>query len=402
MKKVATFALMLAATLMAAAQYQLPNPGFEQWDGSSSSAEPTNWNSFGTADGSYASMASSTHHYHRNGGRPGTSGSSYLTIYTKSIVGVKANGNMTTGRIHAGALSASSSNNYNYTQRSNSAHCQPFTGTPDSMYVWVSYYAASANSQAQVSAYLHGDNDFRTPNDENNHTLYRATAIARFNRTSNSSTSMNWQQLKVPFVYDGNSSANYMLINLTTNATPGGGDANDSLSIDDIEFIYSARLTGITVGGTPIPGFSKSVMDYTVHVDNLDVEVYGLAEVDDAEMAIVSEQVDDTTMFVTIDVVAEDNVTTRHYTVTLTTGSGGTELGIDRPAMSENALKVYPNPATEMVTVDADGFLEIVDMTGRVVLCRPVRGLTRIALAALPSGNYLLRCGSQVALINKL
>lgn len=393
MKKVATFALMLAATLMAAAQYQLPNPGFEQWDGSSSSAEPTNWNSFGTADGSYASMASSTHHYHRNGGRPGTSGSSYLTIYTKSIVGVKANGNMTTGRIHAGALSASSSNNYNYTQRSNSAHCQPFTGTPDSMYVWVSYYAASANSQAQVSAYLHGDNDFRTPNDENNHSLYRATAIARFNRTTNSSTSMNWQQLKVPFVYDGNSGANYMLINLTTNATPGGGDANDSLSIDDIEFIYSAWLSGITVAGVPVEGFDKGTMEYQLSVDDLDADVSAVAEVSDAEVSIARETVDDTTVVVTIDVVAEDNTTMRQYRVTLTTGTPSVGIAPVMPAR----LQVYPNPATDAVTVCGDGLLKIIDQSGREVLSRAIHGTVRLSLEMLPAGVYTIRCGSRTS-----
>ena len=379
----------MAAAAVVAAQYQLPNPGFEQWDGSSATAEPVNWNSFATADGSYASMASSPHHYRRSGGRPGSAGSNYLTIYTKSILGIKANGNMTTGRIHAGALSATSSENYNYTQRSNSAHCQPFTGTPDSMYVWVSYYAGSASSQAQVSAYLHGDNDFRTPNDEGDHSKYCGTAIARFNRTTSSASSMQWQQLKIPFVYDGNSSANYMLINLTSNANPGGGDANDSLSIDDIEFIYSAWLTGITVDGNAIPGFDKAIMDYVVRVDNLEVEVNGLTEVSDAAMAIGREQVDDTTVFVTIDVVAEDNTTMRHYTVTLTTGAPA--VGIT--PVGQRLLRVYPNPAADMVNVEADGMVEICDMEGRVLLSREARGLTRISLGALPAGVYLLRCG---------
>ena len=384
---------MLAATVLAAAQYQLPNPGFEQWDGSSSTAEPANWNSFATADGSYASMASTPHHYRRAGGRPGTSGSSYLTIYTKSIIGVKANGNMTTGRIHAGSMSASGSENYNYTQRSNSSHCQPFSGTPDSMYVWVSFYAASGSSQAQVSAYLHGDNDFRTPNDEGNASLYRATAIARFSRTTSSATSMQWQQLKVPFVYDGNSSADYMLINLTTNATPGGGSANDSLSIDDIEFIYSAWLTAITVGGTPVEGFSKGQMDYALHVDDLDVGVDVETEVDDAEVAIGRETVNDTTVVVTIDVVAEDGVTARQYTVTLTTGAPAVGIGL----VEASRLKVYPNPAADAVTVEADGWVEICDMEGRVVLRREAHGLTRLSLDALPAGVYLLRCGDRTA-----
>lgn len=393
MKRIVFAAALLIAGACCMAQYQLPNPGFEQWDGTSSTAEPTHWNSFASSEGSFASLASAPHHYHRNGGRPGTQGSSYLTIYTKSIVGVKANGNMTTGRIHAGSMSASSSDNYNYTQRSNSAHCQPFTGTPDSMVVWVSFYAGSASSQAQIGAYLHGDNDFRSPNDEGTQSKYCGRAVARFARTTSSATSMQWQRVKVPFVYDGSSSANYMLINITTNSTPGGGDANDSLSIDDIEFIYSAWLSGITVAGVPVEGFDKGTMEYYLSVDDLEADVSAVAEVADAEVSIAREAVDDTTVVVTIDVVAEDNATTRQYRVILTTGTPSVGIAPVMPAR----LQVYPNPATDAVTVCGDGLLKIIDQSGREVLSRAIHGTVRLSLEMLPAGVYTLRCGSRTS-----
>lgn len=391
---------MIVAAFACQAQYQLPNPGFEQWDGSSATAEPVHWNSFATSDGSYASMASAPHHYHRQGGRPGSTGSSYLTIYTKSILGIKANGNMTTGRIHAGALSASSSDNYNYTQRSNADHRQPFTGTPDSMYVWVSFYAGSSSSHAQVTAYLHGDNDFRAPNDEGNTSLYCGIAQASFTRTTTSASSMQWQQLKVPFVYSGSSTANYMLINLTTNSTPGGGAANDSLSIDDIEFVYSAWLSGITVGGEPIDGFEKGVMAYSLHVDDLEAEVNATTEVSDATVTISRQAVSDTTVLVTIDVVAEDNTTMRTYTVTLS--SGAPAVGITHPLNQlASQLHVYPNPASDKVSVEADGCVEMYDMYGRRLSSSNVRGCTTMSLDGMPAGIYLLRCGGATTRIVK-
>ena len=45
--------LSLLATVSLSAQnnYQLPNNGFESWDGSANDAEPTHWNSFATCDG---------------------------------------------------------------------------------------------------------------------------------------------------------------------------------------------------------------------------------------------------------------------------------------------------------------------------------------------------------------
>ncbi len=71
MKKALFLTAALAMALSGAAQYQLPNGGFEEWDGGETS-EPAHWNSFASSDGSFASLASSPHHYRRNGGRPGS------------------------------------------------------------------------------------------------------------------------------------------------------------------------------------------------------------------------------------------------------------------------------------------------------------------------------------------
>ena len=408
MKKTLLFAFVLFLTTGLSAQYQLPNGGFEQWDGSQVDAEPSHWNSFATADGSMASMASSPHHYRRSGGRPGTSGSKYLTIYTKSILGVKANGNMTTGRIHAGAMSASSSENYNYTQRSNANHCQPFKGTPDSMYVWVSFYASSASSQAQVSAFIHGNNDFRSPNNEGDATLYCGKAVSRFTRTTTSASSMQWQQIKVPFVYDGSSSANYILLYFTTNYTPGAGSANDSLSIDDIVFIYSAWLNGASIGGEPVPDFDKGQLEYTLRVADTNVllhsEVTAVCEASDAWYTVERQRVDDTTVTVVINVTAEDSVTTKEYRITLTTGSpsGGGELAISSVDGGSPQLAVYPNPATEVLTVQAVGDVMLCDLSGRTLLTRKSLGQTRFDLASLPTGAYIVRSGEATARVVKL
>lgn len=392
---------VFAAMVSAAAQYQLPNAGFEQWDGGNTS-EPTHWNSFATSDGSYASLASSPHHYRRNGGRPGTAGSYYLTIYTKSIIGIKANGNMTTGRIHAGSMSAGSSDNYNYTQRSNSAHCQPFSGTPDSMYVWVSFYAASSSSEAQVSAILHGDNDFRAPNEENTPSKYCGKAVARFSRTTSSHTSMQWRQMRVPFSYSGTASAAYMLVNITTNKTPGAGDSNDSLSIDDIEFIYSSWLNTIEVAGVPIESFGKGRMDYTVHTDDTAAAVTWQTEADDATVSVSRQPVDDTSVLVTLTVTAEDGVSTHTYTVLLTTGIPEPTSGIANALTPTSTISVSPNPTSDRLTVVTDGEVTLCDLSGRLLRRFEVHGKAIIDLSDLPAGVYLLRRGASIRRIVRL
>lgn len=385
------FAIMfVGGWAVAQTNYQLPNPGFEQWDGGIES-EPTYWNTFSSSDGSYASLASTNHHYRRSGHRPGGSGSYYLTIYTKSIMGVKANGNLTTGRIHAGAMSATSSENYNYTQRSNSEHCQPFTATPDSMYVWVSYYAKSSSSTASLTAIIHGDNDFKSPNDEESPSLYKAIATARTTRTTESSSNMQWRQLRVPFNYTGNSEARYILLNMTTNYLPGEGEKNDSLSIDDIEFIYSAWLTDLQFRGYTIPGFRKNIFEYTIHVNDLNSlspsDITYTTEVGDATVEVEVLQLDcDTAAEIAVTVTAEDGATQKHYTIYATTSEY-----VSLQAPEDNVFDIYPNPTRGIVTVEGNTTITIIDIQGRVVATEKVEGLKSIDISSLPKGVYVVR-----------
>lgn len=397
-----TFALLGLATmftpmLQAQNTFQLPNAGFEEWDGTGLSDEPTHWNSFASSDGSWAALASSPHHYHRYGSHPGGAGSSYLTIYTQSIIGIKANGNMTTGRIHAGSMSASSSDNYNYTERSNADHSLPFTATPDSMYVWVSFFAYHTVSEAQVEAILHGDNDFRAPNDVSDPSKYKGRAVIHTTRTTEYPDQMGWTLLKAAFNYNGTSTGNYMLVNMTTNNTPGAGEGDDSLSIDDIVFIYSAWLNGINVDGTPVADFDKGHFDYNVRLADTSrlgtAAVEAITEVSDATVNMTRERLSDTSAKVTITVTAEDSVTVRVYSVMLTAPTEPAPVDI---AETEDVttVKVYPNPAQSILNIVAEGEVTITDMRGSVLTTHQCHGATQIDISNLPQGAYIIRTTS--------
>lgn len=402
--------LLSAAMVMTALQaqnvYQMPNAGFEDWDSESLTAEPTHWNSFATSDGPWAALASSPHHYHRHGSRPGSTGSSYLTIYTQSILGIKANGNMTSGRIHAGSMSATSSDNYNYTERSNADHSVPFTATPDSMYVWVSFYAYHTGSEAQVEAIIHGDNDFKAPNDVSDLSKYKGRAVVHTTRTTESPRVMNWTQLRCPFGYRGTAEGRYLLVNMTTNNSPGAGEGNDSLSIDDIEFIYSSWLTSITLDGTQIAGFDKGQLNYSVRVADtsklMTAEVAWVTEVDDATVTMERERLNDTTAKVTLTVRAEDSVTVHQYAVTLNTTIHEEEepVGIEE-ASTAKAFVAYPNPVKEKLTIEAEGKVTICDMAGSVVMESVYHGATQMDVSHLAAGMYIVRCNNQATKIVK-
>ncbi|MDD3281804.1 MAG: hypothetical protein PHC83_09600, partial [Bacteroidales bacterium] len=196
MRKLGSLIIVLISvigfTLQTQAQpYQLPNSGFETWSGTANNAEPVNFNSFATADctiggimGAIACPSAKTpHHWKVSGKRTGGNGSYYLTIYSTTLVGVVANGNMTLGQIRVGSTTASSSSNFNYTKRSDTLFSQVFSATPDSIYVWTKFWAASASSQARISAIIHGNTDFKDPNDLNTATAYAAKAESQFTRT---------------------------------------------------------------------------------------------------------------------------------------------------------------------------------------------------------------------------
>ena len=409
MKKIVLFiASMLLGWAMSAQSFQPLNGNFELWDSEAADAEPTHWNSFATSDGTYSGLASSPHHYHRTN-QDGTN--SYLTIYTRSILGIKANGNMTTGRIHAGSMTPTSPNNYNYTDRSHEGFNQPFTATPDSLYVWVSFYAADTNATAQIATYIHGDYDFQDPGDDGDTTKYAAKAYVRTTRTTASSTSMNWVQLKVPFEYTGTAAPAYLLMSMTTNRLQGAGTKNDSLSVDDIQFIYSSWLTDIKVNGTSIEGFSKSVMEYNFGEwnDSLEFAIEGVTEVSDAyvtiDTAILSVDSVDNGFNVhyryTLRVFAEDS-SYRDYTILRHCFN---EIVPDVPeepesidSVEEEMFDIYPNPTTGIVNIRSLNHrapISLMDVTGKVVATWEA-GTRQLDVNCLPSGMYFLRQGQKV------
>lgn len=390
------FLLLLLAFLpfiMNGQNFQPLNPGFEQWDNTAIDAEPTHWNSFATSDGNFAGMASSPHHYHRNGGRPGSAGSSYLTIYTKSILGVKANGNMTIGRIHAGSMTPTSESNYNYTQRGNSDFSQAFTATPDSLYVWVRYNAANSASKGSITCVVHGNNDFKDPNDINTPGCYAGKAVIRMGNTS------GWTQMRVPFEYSGTAAPAYLLISMSSHMTQGGGDAWDSLSVDDFELIYSAWLTRLAVNGTEVEGFEKGRLDYTMHLDSMRyarwLDIEAVPEVADTRVSTERIDIDDTTVQYRIYVVGEDNLTSHTYTITVETDVPASPEDLAVETIPQSRFRIYPNPASTKVNLEGENMknAKLVDMKGCVIRNVDIHeesGKAVLDLSGVEKGIYLI------------
>lgn len=214
---------------------QIGNSGFENWDNlGSNQEEPTNWSSFKTATGSFAAFGSKQ--VERSSTvRSGATGNYSARIWSKSTLGIMANGVLTTGRMNMGSSNLSSPDNYNYTLLNDAAFSEALTLAPDSIVFWARY-TAGASEKAGMHAVIHDQFSVQDPINAASEPYVVADANFQFSPTNN-----NWVRFSVPFTYTVNTglAPKFILLTFTTNHIPGGGSANDEVLIDDVELIYN-------------------------------------------------------------------------------------------------------------------------------------------------------------------
>ena len=293
-------------------QYQLPNPGFENWE---SNGEPTGFHSFNTATGSLSNFAGNSNQLSQQSDvRPGSSGSSSAKISARNILGNNANGNLTTGQIVAGSMTASSTDNHNKSYPSNTGYNQPFTGKPDAITIWTKYVPSNSGDYARVNAVIHGNSNYQDPENTDYSNIKYAQATLNYQAASGN----GWQQLNIPFnVNHNNVKPAYILISFSTNKSAGGGSSNDAVYIDDIEFIYNSRLTSLKVGGSDLSGFDKNTYNYTYRVNSLN-SLPAITATPDGLGASVSQNITDGTATITVkgNDYSANPANTHTYTVT--------------------------------------------------------------------------------------
>ena len=227
---------------IAAGKTQIGNGDFEDWSNvTSSNHAPNNWNSFETATGGLASAANAVKVAMIEGGRPGSDGLYCADIFSNSVYGVVAQGNLTLGCINAGNMSAAHADNHNYSNTGDPAKSETIFKVPSAMKVWVKFVPGSTNTSypyARISATVHDKYNYITygqASDDTNEN--KAHAIAQAERNF---LACEWTELTIPFEPTGNTTdgQKYIIVNFTTNAEPGKGQLGDHLYIDDIELVY--------------------------------------------------------------------------------------------------------------------------------------------------------------------
>lgn len=252
--------------------YQLPNPGFELWDGNGSDDEPTNWNGFPSSDCALSfplsmgcSLAQATRHERTNDAHSGNySCKIFATVINSLGINTTANGNLTTGQIHIGSSTADDATaNYNVTKCGTSGLNQPFNAKPDSISFWTKFSCPSTSQFARMSCIIHDNYDMHDPyttDEQIGHIV--GEAVKEYQQTSGS-----WVEYRIPFDYNHTATTpTYILLTFTTNKIAGEGSSNDFLWIDDITMIYHAELSDLKSGGVTVPGFNTNTLEYNVEL----------------------------------------------------------------------------------------------------------------------------------------
>ncbi len=309
MKKMLTaLALFLTFGIVGNAQgvYQIPNSDFSSWGNN----EPgSGWYSFASAGGSMVGIGgSSAPKPSKDTDRSGDTNSNSCKIFSKSILGQKANGNLTTGKINMGSAKPADDSNYNYTDRAGSNKLL-FAGRPDAVEFYAKFTSGgSPNGRGQFI--LHGDVDYRDPeiSDQASYKVGIASILIP--------PSANWVRYEGAFTYlQDQPATQYMLASITTNPT-AGGSAKDELWIDDVKLIYYHALSSLSYQGATL-NFSENTLNYDL--SSVEYEASKLSYAKKGVGATVEQNYNETNHKLTITVkgndYAENNSSVTTYSI---------------------------------------------------------------------------------------
>ena len=265
MKKILVTFLCVVAAIAAHAQFQLANGDFENWETVEYTAtkvceEPVSWSSFYDATGGMKSFGTGTtpQIYKDEDVRPESAGQYSCRITSRSVFGVVAQGNLTTGCVNMGSSSATdASGNYNYINEAREDQAMRFSGRPDAVRFWVKFSGVKTGNS---SVLLTTKGYYQDPvYADRNTAILVGQALSGDRIVSND----EWTEYTVPFEWLSEEQPYYALVNVSTCSEPGGGNAADYLYIDDIEMIYNSEATAINYGGENILGSELVSEDFS-------------------------------------------------------------------------------------------------------------------------------------------
>ena len=231
---------------------QIANSDFEDWSGPDFGNVPVGWHSFESVElGSPSWMFSSAQSDKHTSCfdedlHEGTLGKYCLKLVPRNVLNLAlANGTITTGRMHAGSTTASSTSNHaqmdmSVTETSNGTpYYAELSEKPDYIAAWLKFISNdSENPYATISAIITDGTYYQDPENKEYTNVY-----AKAKNAGIVSNGGKWQRIVVPFtIQNGGITPKGILVTISTNATPGKGNENDVLYVDDLELIYTQKV----------------------------------------------------------------------------------------------------------------------------------------------------------------
>lgn len=281
--------------------FQIPNSDFEEWHSVGNNLyEPGaqgstySWHGFGTCFGDFSGTArtiSKLTYEDHNGGKCAVVSCTDLWI-------TKANGTLTTGRLKAGSMTATSYDNHsemdmnaNYSSDENDKYAKygPFFvqlyAKPDAIKSSIKVALKNNSHKASFSAAITDGTYYQEPQDKT------YTNVAASAKNENLPT-QEWTDYTFPFTYNEGVEAKAIMVTISTNANPGEGTGGDKVYVDDVELIYNAGINNIALNGVTLEGFSfdaatKSYnVSYSGQALNLTAENFDVTAVGQSAMVV--------------------------------------------------------------------------------------------------------------------
>ena len=303
--------------------YQLSNQSLEDWHTTTEAyVEPNAWHSFES------------------------SGKASARLYSTSIFGIIANGTMTTGRMNAGAFSATDPANHAFLDMSQSdvdgngdPFYSPLYSRPDSIALWVKFKQGTANAAhpfATVSAVITDGTFYQDPEDKE---YSNVVAKAKYNTIAETS---EWVRVVAPFNYVSETLApKAVLVTVSTNADAGQGSNGDELLVDDIEFVYNAKMTGLKIKGQDVADFDPDKKEYAVEVSGEVTEADVEAQLD-SRVALVQKTIEavENGYQLTLKVLSGDMATATVYVVNIKSTASGIKSMVSSTAKNNDCYNL--------------------------------------------------------------
>lgn len=322
---------------------QLQNGGFEEWHKVNASDatenEPNAWHHIMSATGKFASIVNKTQHvFPTDDVRPGTTGKKAVKMESSSVLGVSANGTITTGRMKADSYTASDPTNCTFMDLSltdvdgnGQLFANNIAGEPTALHFWYKFKMGArntgnaANKTASVNALLTDGTYCQDPADKEYDNI---VAVAK-DVTSMGDTNGEWKEMTVNFSYkDVDVSPASLLITFSTCAVAGGGSSDnndpDVLYIDDVELVYAPVPVALYIFDIPVEGFSADKTTYNVTVPEVPTDMDIDFECENGWSYSLS-SFNDQSNVLTVNLYNEDLKFQKAYTLNLTIDPTGVE-----------------------------------------------------------------------------